>query len=67
MPRWKIEPLSRSHQRRDFACGNESLDQFIRTLVSQYAKRDLGRTFVAVREGQPRVFGYYTLASGAVS
>jgi GNAT superfamily N-acetyltransferase len=43
------------------------LDNFLRTLVSQYEKRRLGRTHVVVRPGEKRVLGYYTLASGAVS
>jgi predicted N-acetyltransferase YhbS len=36
-------------------------------LVSQYEKRNLGRTYVAVRAGEPRVLGYYTIASSAVA
>lgn len=38
----------------------------MRLLVSQYERRRLGRTFVAVRPGEKRVYGYYTLASGSV-
>ena len=36
-------------------------------LASQYEKRNLGRTYVAVRRDEKRVYGYYTLASGSVS
>jgi GNAT superfamily N-acetyltransferase len=36
-------------------------------LVTQYEKRNLGRTFVAVKGDEKRVLGYYTLASGAVA
>ncbi|MBW3598018.1 MAG: GNAT family N-acetyltransferase [Planctomycetes bacterium] len=43
------------------------LDDFLRSLVTQYEKRNLGRTYVAVRAPSKRVFGYYTLASGAVA
>jgi len=66
MAEWKIERLTRSHQRGAFTCGKPSLDDFIRSLVTQYEKRNLGRTYVAVRAGEPHVLGYYTLASGAV-
>ena len=62
-----IEPLERSHEGAEFSCGRAPLDDFLRTLVHQYAKRDLGRTYVAVRPGAKRVLGYYTLASGSVS
>lgn len=64
---WSVERLNRSHQRDDFCCGKESLDTFLRLLVSQYERRRLGRTFVAVRPQEKRVHGYYTLASGSVS
>lgn len=67
MDEWVIEHLDRAHERRDFTCGKAPLDDFLRTLVSQYEKRDLGRTYVAIRQGDKRVFGYYTLAAGSVS
>lgn len=67
MESWRIERLARSHERSEFACGKEPLDHFLRQLVSQYEKRDLGRTYVAVRPSEQRVLGYYTLASGSVS
>jgi GNAT superfamily N-acetyltransferase len=66
MSEWKIERLSRSHERASFSCGKPSLDDFLRSLVTQYEKRNLGRTYVAVRGGERRVIGYYTLASGAI-
>jgi GNAT superfamily N-acetyltransferase len=66
MAEWSVEPLDRSHARGEFTCGKGPLDQFLHTLVSQYEKRRLGRTYVVVRPGEKRVLGYYTLASGAV-
>ncbi len=45
-----IEPFNRAkHQRASFRCGKLPLDEFIRTLVTQYEKRRIGKTFVAVR------------------
>jgi GNAT superfamily N-acetyltransferase len=66
MARWRIEPLARSHERAAFECGQPSLDEFLRTYVTQYEKRRLGRTYVAVVPGRSQVLGYYTLASSAV-
>lgn len=66
MADWRIERLDRSHAREDFCCGKPSLDEFLRSLVNQYEKRNLGRTYVAVKEGERKVQGYYTLASSAV-
>lgn len=67
MADWRIEPLDKAHDRSAFTCGKPSLDDFLRARVSQYEKRRLGKTFVAVPEGETRVIGYYTLAAGAVT
>jgi ribosomal protein S18 acetylase RimI-like enzyme len=65
MAEWVIEGLNPTHERAQFSSGQPLLDTFLRTLVSQYEKRRLGRTFVATRAGQVRVAGYYTLAAGS--
>ena len=59
---WIVELLSKDHQRSDFSCGHASLDDFSKKFASQYARRKLGTTYVAVATGQRRVLGYYTLA-----
>ncbi len=66
MADWQIERLARHHERSGFSCGKPPLDDFILRLVTQYEKRNLGRTYVAVRQGESQVRGYYTLASGAI-
>jgi GNAT superfamily N-acetyltransferase len=66
MDDWKIQPLDRTHRRSEFSCGNSSLDEFVRALVTQYEKRKLGRTYVAALPNDKRVYGYYTLAAGSV-
>jgi GNAT superfamily N-acetyltransferase len=63
----RVEPLGRSHVRAQFDCGQPSLNDFLRALVSRYEKRNLGRTYVAVDGAEPRVLGYYTIASSALA
>jgi GNAT superfamily N-acetyltransferase len=63
---WRIERLDRRHVREGFDCGKPSLNDFLDALVSQYEKRNLGRTYVALRGEDRHVLGYYTLASGAI-
>jgi GNAT superfamily N-acetyltransferase len=67
MDDWRVERLARTHIRDRFDCGQPSLNDFLRTLVGQYEKRNLGRTYVAVRGSDSQVYGYYTIASGAVA
>jgi GNAT superfamily N-acetyltransferase len=67
MDEFKVERWNRAkHQRDDFCCGKPPLDDFLRSLPSQYEKRKIGTTYVLVKTGDPRVMGYYTLASGSV-
>ncbi|HEY1376534.1 MAG TPA: GNAT family N-acetyltransferase [Gemmataceae bacterium] len=66
MADWDIEHLGDAHDRAAFDCGQPSLDDFIRTKAGQYERKNVGRTYVAVRRGTTRVVGYYTLALGAV-
>jgi len=63
-----VERLTARHARDEFDCGEQSLNQFLRTLARQKAARDLGTTFVAVTApGDPGVLGYHTLLAGAVA
>jgi GNAT superfamily N-acetyltransferase len=62
---WRIERLDR-HVREGFDCGKSSLNEFLHVLVSQYEKRNLGRTYVALLGDDQRVLGYHTLASGEI-
>ncbi len=66
MDEWRVERLDRGHVREGFDCGMRPLNDFLQVLVSQYEKRNLGRTYVAVPGDDQRVLGYYTLASGEI-
>jgi GNAT superfamily N-acetyltransferase len=66
MTDWRIEPLRAGHDRAEFGCGQPSLDDFLHQRVTQYEKRNLGRTYVAVAVDGSRLYGYYTLASAAI-
>ncbi len=66
MPGWSIEKFSRSHERDQFDCGNDLLNEWLRRRLSQYERRDLSRAYVAVRQGQRRVSGYYAISTHRV-
>lgn len=63
---WLIEQLARGHGRSNFECGKPILDTFLTRYASQYAKRNLARTYVAVRAGETRVVGYYSLSAAGI-
>jgi hypothetical protein len=40
MPRWTIQRLDNSHDRTEFACGVETLDEWLKTRAGQFDRRD---------------------------
>ena len=62
-----VEPLGRQHDRASFSCGNPALDQYLKQLARQDARRHVAAPFVLVPEpGDKTILGYYTLSSFAV-
>lgn len=54
--------LNRTHDRRGFDCGDESLNRFIRESALQDQERDLSRTTVFVSDEQEqRIIAFHTL------
>ena len=66
MAGWTIQKLDRSHDREAFDCGNVVLNDWLHKRVSQFEKRDLSRAYVALRERELRVYGYYALSTHRV-
>lgn len=64
---YEITPLTKTHNRNNFDCGEESLNEFLKKFARQNDKRGLGKTFVLTEENQNEILGYYTLSSGSVT
>ena len=61
--KYNIGPLG-EHDRAAFACGNASLDRYVREQASQDVKRGLAAVFVITAKNAPRtILSYYTLSS----
>lgn len=58
----KIQLLEKTHKRKDFACEENSLTEYIRKQVGQDIRKRLATCFVAV-DNEQNVIGYYTLTS----
>jgi GNAT superfamily N-acetyltransferase len=63
VPDWSLQPLADHHDREGFDCGKPSLSEWLKRYAGQNETRDISRTYVAVRPGETRVFGYYSLSS----
>jgi GNAT superfamily N-acetyltransferase len=63
---WLIVPLAPEHDRSAFDCGVPALNDWLAQRAGQFDRKDLARTYVAVRPGESAVLGYYALSSHAV-
>ena len=61
-----IQPLGAHHDRLSFACGEPSLDNYIRRQATQDIRRHIARVFVATDADPAAILGFYTLSATAV-
>lgn len=61
----RIELLGAQHDRAGFDCGNDALDRYFQSQVTQDARRRLASPFVMVMP-DGAIAGYYTLSSTAI-
>ena len=60
------EHLSRTHDRKRFDCGVETLNIFLRQTARQHQEKGISRTVVLVAQGVPEptpILGFFTLAA----
>jgi hypothetical protein len=62
----RFEVLARHHDRPAFACGEEALDRYFQTQVTQDIRRHIANCFVIVDVGSGQVAGYYTLSAATI-
>lgn len=60
------QPLASTHRFDDFACGEATLDDWLKRRALANQSSGASRTFVVADE-ERHVFGYYAMAAGAVS
>lgn len=60
------QPLAAAHLLDEFACGETSLDEWLKRRALANQMSGASRTFV-VADQTGRVYGYYAMAAGAVS
>ncbi|WP_431065264.1 GNAT family N-acetyltransferase [Methylotuvimicrobium sp.] len=60
------QPLAPTHLLNDFECGEHTLDDWLKRRAMSNQLSGASRTFVVLDESE-RVWGYYTMAAGAIS
>lgn len=57
-----VELLDKRHNRDDFNCGNEALNQFLKQTARQHIQKGISRTFVLIDTEQPDIIiSFFTL------
>jgi len=63
IPKYKIEQLSKRHNKNIFTCGVSALDQYLMTQASQDIKKNVAITYVLTPQDSDKVWGFYTISS----
>ncbi len=61
-----ISPLTKSHERKSFDCGQEDLNRYLREQARQDAEKRVAAPFVLTQPGDAKVLGFYTLSSSII-
>ena len=61
-----IELLNKKHNIKDFDCGKELLNSYLKNQASQDVKRKLSACFVLIENETKYVQGYYTLSNNSI-
>ena len=61
-----IELLDKRHNRKDFDCGKELLNDYLKTQAGQDVKRKLSACFVLAEHETQVIQGYYTLSNNSI-
>ena len=63
---WRIEALTKRHERAGFTCGAEALDRYLHQQARQDADKHVAAPFVLIEPPSVEVLGYYTLSASIV-
>ena len=67
LPAWEVRRLDKTCDRASFDCGKPELNRWLREYAGQHERRDLARTYAAMRPGEAAVLGYYSLSNHKVA
>lgn len=62
MTEWRSQPLDNHHDTTHFDCGNDTLNQWLRTQAMRAQRAGTARTHVWTNPDSPRVMAYYSVA-----
>ena len=68
LPDWHEEPISNLHDRKEFDCGEEALNEFLQRHARKSHEAGGDKTFLAIRNGAGKaILGYYSLSPASIA
>jgi len=64
---FRLEGLTKGHNRSGFASGSDLLDRYLKTQATQDMRRHVANCFVAIDTSTGIVVAYYTIAAASIS
>lgn len=65
---WHEEPISKQHDRTNFDCGDDSLNEFLRHHARQSHEKGGAKTFLAIEDANnTSILGFYSLSPASIS
>lgn len=64
-PTFRPERLGDQHERSAFACGEDALDRYFKTQVTQDIRRRIANCFLIVESATDTVAAYYTISASS--
>ena len=66
MRQWLISPLDKTHDRKSFVCGLDSLDNYFQRQAGQDSQKRIAVTYVLHDQKENKIAGYYSLSATAI-
>src|SRR5271157_4959758 len=63
---FRLEPLGEEHVRSLFRCGEDALDRYFQTQVTQDIRRHIANCFVAVEAIASTIAAWYTISAASI-
>lgn len=63
---YRIESLTKKHNRQEFECGEPELNKYFREQARQDTIKKLAATFVLIDNATDEIVGFYSLSSSAI-
>jgi GNAT superfamily N-acetyltransferase len=64
---YRVEALSKTHDRSAFSCGSAALDRYLQQQARQDAEKSVAAPFALTVPPDHKVLGYYTLSASLVN